>query len=648
MFLNNPLLKKLKKKLHNTSPKVEGIVKCTKRNFGFLDVDSKTSYFITPNDMKQVMNGDRISAQIKLDKSREIAIPKKLIVPFLNIFVGKIYTKNNQLFISPYYPVLKELILCYININCTHDFKSGDWVTAKLVQHKLNGYPYFYAKILQFIIEGNNLLAPWRVTLFRHNLEYNEPNILFISNSTNCDSFPRKDLTHLDFITIDNINTKDIDDALFIEQKSKDFINLFVAIADPTYYIPYNSEIDKLACRRGFTNYLPGFNIPMLPRILSEEVCSLQPNIVKPSLVCLIVMDKYGNILDEKINFFLAWIKSKEKLIYENISNWLEKKGSWQPKNKNIANQISLLHNFFKIRKIWRKKYSFVSKERLEYKFNISENGEIVNIIPQIRNIGHKIVEEAMIVANTCAAKILSNNLGFGIYNTHTGFEYANAENVVSLLINYGIYVSAKKIVTLEGFCNLHRILNKLSNNYLNSRIRRLQSFVEISLKPAPHFGLGVESYATWTSPIRKYGDMMNHRFLKSIIQNTKVSKPTSMLTSKISDCRRLHRIATRDVEDWLYTIFLSNIKKDNSIIFNAEIFDISRGGMRAYLIENGAKVFIPASFIHINRNELICDPEQGTVYIMGNIVYRISDIIQVKLEEIIIESRNILVRPIL
>jgi exoribonuclease-2 len=423
-------------------------------------------------------------------------------------------------------------------------------------------------------------------------------------------------------------------------------MSLFVAIADPTSYIAKNSTTDKVAFERGFTNYLPGFNIPMLPRMLSEDLCSLKPDEIRPVLVCRIFIDNTGNILEKKINFFLAWIKSKAKLVYEDVSDWLENTGSWKPRKEEIRNQILLLYHFSKIRTTWRNTHALVFKERAEYKFNISENGKILNVSRTYRRIAHKIIEEAMITANICSAKILSKKLGFGIYNVHSGFDSTNAEHVVLLLLHYGITITKKEIATLSGFCKLHRILDQLSNNYISSRVRRLQSFAEISLTPYPHFGLGLTSYATWTSPIRKYGDMVNHRFLKSVIQNKKIIKPNNAIVSKISDCRRRNRMSERDVEDWLYVILLKNTTNENNI-FHAEITDITRGGIRAKLVENGANIFIPMPLLNRNRDELVCNQEQGIIYIMKKISYRLSDIIKVKLKEIRMESRSIIAVPV-
>ncbi|QCI15943.1 exoribonuclease II [Buchnera aphidicola] len=643
MFQNNPLLTQLKKNLHAKTPRVEGIVKSTERGFGFLEIDSQKSYFIPPKNMKKVMHGDKIIALLKIEKDREIVQPEKLIEPFLNRFVGKIEEKNNKLFITPDYPFLKDLIICEPNKNCINMFHDGDWAVAKLIKHKLNGDHIFYAELIERIIKKNDPFIPWSVTLARHCLDRQEP-LVEQKDFTLKENHYRKDLRNLDFITIDNLNTKDIDDALFIYKNSDNEFCLTVAIADPTAYIEYGSKLDIMASKRGFTNYLPGFNIPMLPRNLSEDICSLHPNQSRPVLACRIIIQKDGSI-SKNIHFFLAWIKSKAKLSYEHVSDWIEKSGTWTPQNKSIEKQISLLHRLCLLRIKWRKKNAVLFKDSLEYRFHFSETGKILDVFVEKRRIAHKIVEESMIIANISAANFLSKNLGFGIYNIHTGFDLINAENAVSFLKNYNLKFSVKEITTLKGFCNLRRVLNILSDNYIDSRIRRFQSFGDFSIIPGPHFALGFSEYATWTSPIRKYSDMINHRLLKSIINKNQAIKPSEEIKSKISEQRRKNRMAERDVSDWLYTILLQDQKYQNKI-FNAEIIDISRNGIRARLTENGANVFIPGTFLHPIREEITFNQELGKVFINGVVHYKVSDYIQVTLSDIKLATRTIIARP--
>ncbi len=643
MFQDNPLLAQLKQQLHSQTPRAEGVVKGTEKGFGFLEVDGQKSYFIPPPQMKKVMHGDRVIAVIHSDKDRESAEPEELVEQFLSRFVGKVHRKDDRLSIVPDHPLLKEAIPCRAMRGVEHDFKEGDWAVAEMRRHPLKGDRGFYAELTQFITFGDDHFVPWWVTLARHNLEKEAPND--VATDMLDEGLERVDLTALDFVTIDSASTEDMDDALFVETLADDKLQLTVAIADPTAWIAEGSKLDDIAKVRAFTNYLPGFNIPMLPRELSDDLCSLRPQEVRPVLACRMIIAADGTI-EEDITFFAATIESKAKLVYDEVSDWLEGNAGWQPPSEAIANQIRLLHRVCLSRSEWRTQHALVFKDRPDYRFVLGEKGEVLDIVAEPRRIANRIVEESMISANICAARVLRAKLGFGIYNIHLGIDPANGEALAALLKTHGMHVDAEEVLTLEGFCKLRRELDAQPSGFLDSRIRRFQSFAEISTEPGPHFGLGLDAYATWTSPIRKYGDMINHRLLKAIIKNETIARPQDDATVQMAERRRLNRMAERDVGDWLYARFLKD-KAGTDTRFAAEIIDISRGGMRVRLVDNGAVAFIPAPFLHAVRDEMVCSQESGTVTIKGETVYKVSDVIDVTIAEVRMETRSVIARPL-
>ncbi|MBD2812433.1 exoribonuclease II [Xenorhabdus sp. Vera] len=645
MFQNNPLLAQLKQQLHAQTTRVEGLVKGTEKGFGFLEVDGQKSYFIPPPHMKKVMHGDRITAAIHTDKEKEIAEPETLIEPFLTRFVGRIQKKenDNRLWIVPDHPLLKDSILCRPASQVTHTFENGDWAVAEMRRHPLKGDRGFYAEVTGYITKGDDHYAPWWVTLTRHSLERQAPAM------TNCqlddDSIERIDLTSFDFVTIDSATTEDMDDALHISKNDDGSLKLSIAIADPTAYIQAGSELDKIAYQRSFTNYLPGFNIPMLPRELSDDLCSLRPNVHRPALVCQVSILEDGQLGDD-IQFFAAWVESKFKLVYDEVSDWLDGQESWKPESAAVTTQITLLKEMCDRRNNWRQQHALVFKERPDYRFILDEGGNVVDIVIEQRRSANRIVEEAMITANLCAAKILRDKLGFGIYNVHTGFESTQIDQVVEVIKENGIEANAEALLQLEGFCKLRRELDNQPTQFLDSRIRRFQTFAEIKTEPGPHFGLGFDAYATWTSPIRKYSDIINHRLLKAIIQQVEAEKPTEEICLQLTDRRRANRLAERDVGDWLYARFL-HVHAGTDKTFPAEIIDITRGGLRVRLVDNGAIAFVPGPFLHAVRDELQCSQETGSVLIKGETAHRLNDIINVRIEEVRMETRNIVARPV-
>ncbi|MBD2797058.1 exoribonuclease II [Xenorhabdus sp. 18] len=644
MFQNNPLLAQLKQQLHAQTQRVEGLVKGTEKGFGFLEVDGQKSYFIPPPYMKKVMHGDRITAAIHIDKEKEIADPESLVEPFLTRFVGRVQKKenDNRLWIIPDHPLLKDFIPCRPANHVDHTFENGDWAVAEMRRHPLKGDRGFHAEITGYITQGDDHYAPWWVTLTRHSLEREAPVM------TDClldESAERVDLTALDFVTIDSATTEDMDDALHITKNDDGSLKLSIAIADPTAYIEAGSELDKIAYQRSFTNYLPGFNIPMLPRELSDDLCSLRPNMRRPALVCQVSILENGQLGDD-IQFFSAWVESKFKLVYDEVSDWLEGQEGWKPKSDAVTTQITLLKEMCERRNDWRLQNALVFKERPDYRFILDEGGNVVDIVIEQRRSANRIVEEAMITANLCAAKILRDKLGFGIYNVHTGFEPTQIEQVVDVLKEHGIEAEAQALLQLEGFCELRRELDKQPTQFLDSRIRRFQTFAEIKTEPGPHFGLGFDAYATWTSPIRKYSDIINHRLLKAIIQQAEADKPTEELCLQLTDRRRANRMAERDVGDWLYARFLQPHAGTDKT-FPAEIIDITRGGLRVRLVDNGAIAFVPGPFLHAVRDEIQCSQETGSVLIKGETVHRLNDIINVRIEDVRMETRNIVARPV-
>ncbi|QTM69266.1 exoribonuclease II [Buchnera aphidicola (Hormaphis cornu)] len=646
MLYNNPILLELKKNLQSQTLKIEGIIKNTTRGFGFLETNTNKTYFIPVQYMKKVMHKDRVLARIKIKNCREFAEPYKLLEPFLKKFIGQIQIQRNKTFIVPEDPLFNHLNIFVLDKNIQDSIHPGDWILAKLVKHKLqNKCNFFYANILQLITRSYDPFALWLTTLLRYNLPHNEPNIEGLQLVLNSNE-KRCNLTKLDFISIDNANTKDIDDVLFIDKnKNNDFV-LTIAIADPTAYILDGSTLDVHALNRAFTLYLPGFNIPMLPRKLAEDLCSLKPNLRRSALVCTVNISQDGILIDDSAHFCIAWIRSIAKLSYENVSNWLENIGTWKPQNKKIANQLLLLRSLYKKRFKWRQEHTLIFKNKLEYRFQFNDSGKVIDIISESRRIAHHIIEEAMIVANICAANLLSKKLGFGIYNIHSGFETRQAANkAVMLLARYGIYFKEDEIISLPGFFKLKKILDKLNDSYVNSRIKHFQSYSTLSIKPKPHFGLGVKCYATWTSPIRKYSDIINHRLIKSIILKKEASKPKNDILSRINYCKQKNKKAERDLLEKLYIDFFAD-NNNKKHLLKSEIIKITYSGIKVRLINTGAIAFIPAYLVHINKSQLIFNQENGIVYLDKEPIYRLSDILTVKVIEVKKNQRQIIVRP--
>lgn len=650
MFQDNPLLAQLKQDIQENLPKKEGTIKATDKGFGFLEVDSKNSFFIPPPYMKKCLHGDKVMAIVRTEKEREVAEPQELLEPSLERFIGRVKMFKDKLNVVPDHPQLKKQSLkarTSKDLN-NADFKEGDWVVAHLIRHPLKGDNGFFVEISKKITDADDKIAPWWVTLAKNDLPNSEPMGIDEWSLKDDADLVREDLTDIPFVTIDGASTKDMDDALYAKKNDDGSFDLTIAIADPTAYITPEDNMDTVARERGFTIYLPGRNIPMLPRDLADELCSLMEDEIRPTVCCSVSISADGVIGDD-IRFFAANMKSHARLAYENVSDWLETGhcDEWQP-TETIAKVVSDLYDFSKARADWRQKNAVVFPDRPDYRFELSEDNDVVAIHADMRRSANRLVEESMITANICAGKALSQHFSTGVFNTHAGFKEEKLAEVVELMAEHGApNATTENFSTVEGFAALRRWLADQETSYLDNRIRKFQSYSEIANQPLPHFAMGLEVYATWTSPIRKYGDMINHRLLKAMILGKEpVQQPDDTVGEELALHRKHHKMAERNVGDWLYARTLAD-EPEKGTVYQGEIFDINRAGMRVRLLANGAMAFVPASLILANKQRLECNGDNGTVSVDKEVVFQLGDTLELQLSEVNQENRSIVGKPV-
>ena len=386
----------------------------------------------------------------------------------------------------------------------------------------------------------------------------------------------------------------------------------------------------------------------MLPRELSDDLCSLKENEERQALVGIIPILSDGTVDSLNTEFKLAKIKSHGKLVYNYVSDFLEKGSSdnFAPSDE-IKDILNKLVEFTKLRDNYRSTHAASFKNRPDYDFVLTEDGALDHIEVNYRRIANQIVEEAMISANIAAGDILAAKFNSGVFNSHKGFDLSATNEILSLLESEGFKgANAQNLNDMQEFSAIRRYANEMESGYLDARIRKLQEYSQISITPAPHFALGVNNYATWTSPIRKYGDMVNHRLLKALILHSDhPTLPDDATLQTMNQARRINRMAERDVKDWLYVDYLeSDIAKKTE--FTGEIFDVVRGGLRVSLKENGAMIFIPASLIADIKSDVDFDGQNGIVFVSGKPAWRLSDEIKVRILAVNKETRSIVGAP--
>ncbi|WP_048306021.1 exoribonuclease II [Halomonas sp. PR-M31] len=644
MLQNNALLAQLKQQIRETTPRVEGVIKGTDRGFGFLETDKGESYFVPPPAMKQVLHGDRVEAVLKEEGDKKSVEPEKLIEAGLDRFIARVQKRDGRLAVVPDHPSINNVLKARIKRSLEEDsIEDGDWVVARLVRHPLKPDDRaFFSQIDELIAKRDDPAVPWRVTLARHALEQASPQ----SNEDWVladEGLERKNLTDTPFFTIDGENTRDMDDALYIESRASGGWRLSVAIADPTGYVAEGHAVDLEAQTRAFTVYLPGQNVTMLPEALADDLCSLKEGQERPVLVCELNIAADGSLGDYR--FFAATVRSHARLIYDKVSDWLENQGDWAPE-KTIGNQLHALAAMTEARTGWRTQHALVFKDRPDYAFDLDAAGNVLDVRIEERRIANRMIEESMIAANACCADLLADKVGHGIFNVHRAFEPEKADAALEFLTAQQIEVPREALLELPRYRELKRALEERNDAWLDARLRRFQGFTSMAARPGPHFGLGLSSYATWTSPIRKYGDMVNHRLIKRVLKNERApAEASELLTEQLTERRKLNRMAERDVKDWLYVRYLTPAAKDQQA-FEAEIININRGGMRVRLDANGATAFVPAPLMHSDRDKVAIDDKEGRIQIEGEERFKLGDSIQVILTEAREETRSLVARP--
>ena len=649
MFQDNPLLNQLKQTMQENTPKRTGIVKASDRGFGFLETDKGKRFFIAPADMKKVLHGDKISASIQENGDKSTATPVELKHTEIKEFVAQLSISGKRISVKANDPLLHGFFKIKGAMQLVDKgYHDGDWVKVKLLEHALKGNG-FLTEIIEKIAEHNDPFAYRLIAVATHHLPSKAPEFDHPWKVID-QELERRDLTKTPFFTIDGVNTQDMDDALYIEEHDQGWM-LTVAISDPSAYVPEKTDMDKEAKKRGFTLYLPNFNVPMLPRDLSDSLCSLKEGEKRATICCTMQINQNGEIVGDP-EFFAAYIKSHYRLNYHDVSVYLENEelteNQWKP-NKQLGELLKVMEQASLVRHQWRCKNTIVMKSQHDYTLKLNNKGEVYEILCEPRRTANRLVEESMIAANVCAGNFLAKYTNKGVFNVHSGFASDRLEKAATLLAEYGVTTDKESLATLEGYIKMRQEVALLHDNYLDHRLRRLLAYADTSATPSPHFTMGVSHYATWTSPIRKYGDLINHRLIKSVLMQQESTRVDPEISSHLNEARKSQRMAERDVNNLLYCRYLKD-QENSDWRYKAEIFDIVKAGCRVRVQENGATFFVPSSLLGKNtKNEeakkIECIREQGVVKVGDQIELQLGDVIDVMLTSVKPESRQLIAK---
>lgn len=533
-----------------------------KKGFGFVNVDdSNIDIFVAPSNMNNAIDKDRVIVEVINEKGDEIEGKVVRIVDRnLDIMVGEyIQGKNGKGTIKLDNDKLK--IEIEIDKEASMNAIDGHKVLVK-VGKKLRGNEYkgHIIKILGHKTDpGVDILS----IAAKYNIEEEFPEAVLEEVEKIPDHVleheyeGRRDLREEIIFTIDGADTKDIDDAISIEKLENNNYKLGVHIADVSYYVRENTEIDKDAYLRGTSVYLADRVIPMLPRQLSNGICSLNPDVDRLAMSCVMEIDEKGKVVDYEI--FESVIKSKKQMTYTNVNKILEE--NIIPEGyEEFVDKLKLMGDCAKRLRKAKIKNGYIDFEIEEAKLIVDDKGEVTEVTLRDRGTGEKLIEDFMVAANeTVASHIYYMELPF-VYRVHGIPSEEKIQNFLKFVGVLGHRVNGKiKDLTPIAMQNLLEQLKDVKEYHiLSAQLLRCMQKAIYDKVNIGHFGLGSQCYTHFTSPIRRYPDTTVHRLLRTYLFNHSMDKDTLeywdnklvFLTEHSSERERAAADCEREVDD--------------------------------------------------------------------------------------------------
>lgn len=545
----------------------KGVVQAHPDGFGFLKPESGgKDIFLPAREMRKLMNGDRAAVKItSFDPRRERK--EGHVISVLErahqSVVGRYYREKGIEYVIPDDHRIQEDIL--LSPDYDHHARQGDIVIVRILD-----YPDIHNQAIGMIetVIGDDHAPGIEVTIAinTHDIphKWNDEVLKQVEQIPvevdEADKPGRLDLRDKPFVTIDGADARDFDDAVYCEP-IKGGYRLFVAIADVSHYVEKDAPIDEEAVRRGTSVYFPGEVIPMLPEILSNGLCSLNPHVDRLVMVCEMDIGPAGAI--KSYRFHEALIHSHARLIYDQVADFLfhsKADDMCEPLRADLQNLRDVYQALAKA----RKRRHAIEFDTREVVFEYNDRRKIENIHPSERNEAHLVIEECMIAANICAAKMLKKNKIPDLYRIHEGPNPDKVPAMIEFLSAYGVKMTGTE-PTPQQYAEALEQIRKLPEFDMIQTVM-LRSFLQAYYGTNPklgHFGLALKDYAHFTSPIRRYPDLLVHRGIRHVLQGgskANFAYDLAAMDKLGENCSLFERradLATRDAADWLKCEYL-------------------------------------------------------------------------------------------
>ncbi|MEO1956624.1 MAG: ribonuclease R, partial [Methylophilaceae bacterium] len=505
---------------------IPGVIQGHQDGFGFLVPDDKDKnpddVFLSNKQMQQVMHGDR--AMVRINGLDRRGRPEGAIVEVLErmnkTIVGRVMQGTGVTVIAAEDKRINQDILIPYHLDM--DAKVGQIVEVEMTdQPSKHAHPM--GKVIQILGNYADSGMEIEIALRKHKLPHQfAPAALKQAKDIPTTVQPkdyegRIDLRELPLITIDGETARDFDDAVFAVSQG-DGWRLVVAIADVSYYVTPDDALDKDAIERGNSIYFPRRVIPMLPEALSNGLCSLNPDVERLCMICDMEVNADGVV--DKYKFYPSVMRSKARMTYTKVADMLANpNGEVAKEYAHVMPHVQNLYALYQAMLVQRRKRGAIEFDTSETMMLFNDEGKIDSIVPTSRNEAHKIIEECMLAANVCAASYLEANKHAAVYRVHEGPSAEKLEILRTFMSGFGFGVAGGDKPHAKDYAQLmSQIKGRPDEQLLQTVLLRSMQQAVYSPDNQGHFGLAYEAYTHFTSPIRRYPDLLVHRAIKAVV----------------------------------------------------------------------------------------------------------------------------------
>ena len=564
---------------------LKGSVSIHKDGYGFFVPDDKNieDAFIHPKKLKGASHNDVCLARIGIYKGRREAEVMQIIERGIEQVVGVVEKYRNNYRIIPFSRNFQGHIIIK---NSSKELCNDDVVICKIEKYPSQNN-FAAGRIIEKIGTLSDKDIDNKIVMYKYALSHEFPEKVMqecesIENGTF--KISKKNLTdfrELYTVTIDGMSARDFDDAISISKKGLNY-ELYVHIADVSRYVERGSYLNKEAVARGTSVYFPEFAIPMLPEVLSNGVCSLVPHEDRYTVTCRMVFDKSGN--KKEAEFYRSVINSNHRLTYNYVNDIFDNMA--ESEDKELLPFLNTAKELTNILLVKREKDGVIDFDLPEAEFFFDSKGEIIDIKPRERGYAERLIECFMIAANESAAEYFDKHDLKGIYRVHGEPDVKKIDDWIEMARNFGLKVPPVEYpVTPETVSELSKIASSSKR-------------AEYTTENQGHFGLASTAYTHFTSPIRRYPDLLVHRALLSGLKLGSISEPLEELKELASHCSKRERLAQDAEHDISAFKKLEYISSHYDDVFTGYINRITGNGIFIYIEKLMMTGYIDYSYI--------------------------------------------------